>query len=258
MATEPIVSLKNIKKSYLGNTVFDGLNLSLIPGNFYALLGKNGSGKSTLIRILAHREIATSGEGMVLGTSLDCDFAERANLLAYVSEATYMPPGQKIRDLMALHAKVYPKWDPEEAARLAEGFHLNIDKRSGELSRGQLVQMSLVLNLSYGPLLILLDEVTSVLDASARGFLMEELSARVKIGATVLLATNIVTEVQDIANALVLVGGGRIRLNTPISEISSEFLKLKRNPAQDHPIYKQDTCIEVGLSASGAPLYPDL
>lgn len=250
-----VVSLKNVKKSYGGNLVFDGLDLNLTPGNFYALLGRNGSGKSTLIRLLAHREAASSGDGNVLGISLDHDFAELGNKIAYVSEASYMPPGQRVADLMKLYSQIYRGWNQAEAERLAKGFRLDVNKKAGELSRGQLVQMSLILNLAYSPSLILLDEVTAVLDASVRGFLMEELAARVKAGATVLLATNIVTEVQNTANALILIGDKKIKVNASTEKISSEFTKLKKSKNTDHPIFKSDSCIEVGLASNGDPLY---
>ena len=126
---------------------------------------------------------------------------------------------------------------------------------AGELSRGQLVQMSLVLNLAYSPSLILLDEVTAVLDARVRSFLMTDLSERVRLGATVLLATNIVTEVQNIANALILIGDKKIKVNATTEKISSEFLKLKKRKNSDHPIFRRESCIEVGLSSDGDPLY---
>lgn len=250
-----IADLSNIKKKYLGNTVFENLDLQLEAGNFYAVLGKNGSGKSTLIRILAHREAVTGGNATILGVDLDHDFAEVGNEIAFVSEATYMPPGARVQDLIDLHAKIYRGWDRKIEQDLVVGFRLDTKKRSGELSRGQLVQMALVLNLSYSPKLILLDEVTAVLDASAREFLMSVLAARVKKGATVLLATNIVTEVQHVANALILIGDRRVKVNASKEQLSSKFVKLKKEPNDDNPIFRKESCIEVGLSSHGNPLY---
>lgn len=250
-----IAELKKIKKKYLGNPVFENLDLRLEAGNFYAVLGKNGSGKSTLIRILAHREAVNSGEAIILGVDLDHDFAEIGNEVAYISEATYMPPGATVQDLIELYAKIYRGWDRKIEQELVAGFRLDPKKKSGELSRGQLVQMALVLNLSYSPRLILLDEVTAVLDASAREFLMCVLPERVKKGATVLLATNIVTEVQHVANALILIGDRRVKVNAPKDQLSSEFVKLKKEPNNDNHIFRKDSCIEVGLSNNGIPLY---
>lgn len=250
-----IAELNNIKKKYLGNTVFDNLDLQLHSGNFYAVLGKNGSGKSTLIRVLAHREAVNDGAAKVLGVDLDHDFAEVANDLAFVSEATFMTPGVKVHDMIELYAKIYKRWDRKVEQELVAGFRLDTKKRSGELSRGQLVQMALVLNLSYNPRLILLDEVTSVLDASAREFLMSVLAERAKRGVTVVLATNIVTEVQHVANALILIGERRVKVNASKDQLSSEFVKIERQPSTDSPIFRRESCVEVGLSNHGNPLY---
>ncbi|MCO5142098.1 MAG: ABC transporter ATP-binding protein [Oligoflexia bacterium] len=255
IVSKSIVSLKSLKKSYFSNVVFNGLDLNIEPGNFYALLGKNGSGKSTLIRILAHQETADSGSCEVLGVNLDNDFADKGNEIGFISEATLVPPDQKVSSLIEIYSKTFKKWDANEADRLVKGFRLDVNKKAGQLSRGQLVQMALVLNLSYFPSLILLDEVTAVLDAGVRKFLMDVLTKRVQIGATVILATNIVTEVQNIANQLVLIGDKKIKVSAPTQKISDEFYKLTRNKNLDHAVFSKDSCIEVGLSISGEPQY---
>ncbi|RYZ91799.1 MAG: ABC transporter ATP-binding protein [Proteobacteria bacterium] len=251
----PIVSIRDLQKSFLSNSLFEGLNLQLERGRFYALLGKNGSGKSTLVKILAHREVANSGTCQVLGVGLDEDFGAKANQIGFVSELNVLNQLDPGLTFLEQSAAFFQGWNPETADRLVKGFHLDLSKRLRELSRGQQVQLNLVLNLSYHPELIILDEVTSVLDASARDLLMQELVNRVGAGATVVLATNIVTEVQGFATYLILLGEKKVKAAKSTAEISEDFYKIEKRPGDLSAIFQLDSCIEVGLSLRNHPQF---
>jgi len=244
-----VVSLRGIAKEYPGAKVFEGLDLDLQSGNFYALLGKSGSGKSTLLRILAHRESASGGSGLVLGVGLDHDFCEAANRIAYVSEAEAFFPHLKIQELLEINAVDYRNWDGIVAQRLTAGFQLDLAKHAGELTRGQQAQLRLLLGLSYSPDLILLDEIISLLDEKARGFLLEFLLERVQAGATVLLATNFAIEVQQAATCLILLGDKRVKINASGKAIAAGYRKVAR------PFRGGSDCVEVGHSESGETYY---
>lgn len=231
------------------------MDLQLEAGRFYAILGRNGSGKSTLMRILAHREAASGGEAEVLGVRLEDDFAERASEIAFVAEGSLYPAPLALAEIFPFYRAAFPGWSEDLARGLLGAFGLGLEKRVGELSRGQLVQLAVSLQLAYGPRLILLDEVTSVLDAKARGTLLKELRARVAGGATVLLSTNIVTEVQGIADSFVLLGDKRVKISAPAAELAESFIKLRRSLSDDHPVFGAKDCVEVGLGDGGTPLF---
>ncbi|MGZ3653197.1 MAG: ATP-binding cassette domain-containing protein [Bdellovibrionota bacterium] len=244
-----VVSLRGIAKDYQGTKVFDGLDLDIQSGNFYALLGKSGSGKSTLMRILAHRERASAGCGLVLGVGLDQDFCEAANRVAYISEAEAFYPHLTIAELLQINEADFRNWDGIVAQRLAKAFQLDLGKHAGELSRSQQAQLRLLLGLSYSPDLILLDEIISLLDDKARGFLLEFLGERVKAGATILLATNFAVEVQQAATCLILLGDKRVKLNASGKAITAGFKKVMRSCGAG------SGCVEVGHSPAGEPYY---
>ena len=231
--------------------VLADLHLDLEAGKFYALLGKNGSGKSTLMRILAHREPVDAGELSVLGVGIEDDFGAVANDLGFISEVNFLPVDTRIEKILQLHSKVFCRWNAEAAARLVEAFNLDLRKKAPELSRGQQVQVGLVLALSHDPKLILLDEVTSVLDASAREILMRELRDRRDRGATILLSSNIVSEVIGHATDYILLGEQKLKFTAPADEISDYFVKLRRPGDSNHPLFGVPNAVEVSVGTDG-------
>ncbi len=249
------VETQDIKKRYQNQIVLDGVNLKLRPGTLYALLGKNGSGKSTLMRILMRTEIPSSGNGLILGHPLD-DESRSANLeIGYVSEGIdYFLPFT-IQDTFDRLAPLYPRF--REAILLENLQHLDISPRKyfSQLSRGQKMQVALSFALATQPRLLLLDEITSVLDAHARAFCMQALSTFTQDGGTVLMATNIVSEVQHFAHHLLLLSDGRIAFDLPLEEATQLFVKLRVTPETATPRNFDEIAVSVALNSDGSQSY---
>ena len=89
------------------------------------------------------------------------------------------------------------------------------------------MQAGLILSLASRPELLILDEVTSVLDARARFVLLREVRALAESGACVILATNIVTEVHSLADRLLLIEGGRVSADLDLRNPSGEFVLVR-------------------------------
>lgn len=235
--------------------MFEQLDLDLQRGCFYALLGKSGSGKSTLMRILAHRESVLQGHGLVLGVDFGHDFGAVREEIAFVTDERDLPPELKVGEALALSAGRHPGWNELEAQRLLKEFNFDLLESVGTLTRAELVELALLLELPHAPTLILLDEVVSALTEDERKFVLAELTARVRNGATVVLATNEHAEVADVATAFVLLGDHHVQLNAPTMAIAHEYRKLVRRDGEEHVVFQLNCCVEVGISALGEPLY---
>jgi len=228
MPTLPtLVELQSVHKAYGPDPILQDITLRLESGRFYALLGKNGVGKSTLMRLVMRLEPVDQGTGSILGASLDTDCANSSRQIGYVSETLDLPLPIAVQEYFDLYPKLYPTWDQVLFKTLIERLGLSLGKRFSELSRGQKMQLAFAQAFAIRPRIMLLDEITSVLDSTARIFFIERLEEFVRQGGTVLMATNIVSEVNLAATDVLLLHGSKLKLALPITEATSRFLKVK-------------------------------
>ncbi|MCA0272748.1 MAG: ATP-binding cassette domain-containing protein [Proteobacteria bacterium] len=158
MARAPLLQLSGISLTFGGNPVFDGLGLTIQPGDRVALVGRNGSGKSTLMKVMAGLAEPDKGErvvppGVTVGyMEQEPDFASYETLGDFA--ASGLPEGESYRVAVAAEGL---KFDPETAVTAASG---------GERRRAALAKL-----LAEAPELMLLDEPTNHLDIEAIGWL---------------------------------------------------------------------------------------
>jgi len=250
-----LIRLEGISKSFNKKTVLSEINLSLEGGKFYVLLGRNGVGKSTLMKIIMRNEMFDSGQGWVFDQALDKDNSDLNYEIGYVSESINFQIPLKIKKLFSYFSQIYPKWDALFFEDILERLKIDPNKLFQELSRGQKMQVAFASALSIKPKLILLDEITSVLDSNARSYFMDYLKKFTIEGGTVLMATNIVSEVNNYADHIVLLDNAKVRLDLSLNEISKKFRKLRKKPELDHPVFKDIKCVEVGINSDKSTSY---
>ncbi len=246
MSKTAVMELNDVCKSYQSRQVLKSVSLRLEPGLFYALIGQNGAGKSTLMRILARHEAPDRGCGSILGESILKDSREHARRVAYVSESIDYVLPISARNFFEHYGSLFPDWQAGtfESVIRELGIDLNLAFRS--YSRGQRMQIAFAAALAQRPKALLLDEITSVLDARARNLVMRLLGRYVQAGGTVLMATHIVTEVHPYAHRMILIEDGELKLDLPVEEIANRFLKLKRPRDYELDIFDHDECVLVG------------
>lgn len=250
-----LIELNQIQKFFGSKTVLKSVSLKLQEGKFYALLGKNGAGKSTLIKVLMKCEVPDQGSGSVLGKSLDDDDASVNEEIGYVSENLNYTFSMSLSELFRSLSKLYPRWNEEEFQNIVRRLKIDPSRSYRDLSRGQKMQVSFAAAIAMQPKLILLDEVTAVLDADARAYLMDILNQFVKRGGTVVMATNIVSEVQYYADHLLLVDQGSLRLDATVSDLLAKFAKLRLKEGMSHSILQKKECIPVTLNSDRSISY---
>ena len=162
MARAPLLQLSDIRLTFGGNPVFEGVDLVVQPGDRLALVGRNGSGKSTLMKVMAGRTEADSGQVTVPpGTRVgymeqDPDLSGFATLGDFA--ASGLAPGDEYR-----------------IAMVAEGLHLQMDAPVSSASGGEKRRAALAKLLAEEPDVMLLDEPTNHLDIQAIEWLETEL-----------------------------------------------------------------------------------
>lgn len=224
-----MLKIRDLSRKYNSKKcVLDHLNWNLLPGQFHVLIGRNGSGKSTLMKIISGQDPFESGTAEWNGLQLgEWGIGPRAEI-ALVSEVLSVPLTMKMTDLVLAHQEICGSGDVKNWIAAIEthvGFELNRQCRG--YSRGQIVRILLELAFLRRPKLILLDEVTSVLDVHARKIAFQRLSEFRKTGGTILLATNIISEVTQIADTYHILDKGKILLSGSLSELTRSFIKYR-------------------------------
>lgn len=211
-----------LNKTYGNRPVLKGVSLEIQEGEFWTLLGRNGSGKSTLMRILMRQIPVDQGELVFTGLKHPSEHLNQVFcVLEKENEAHDWDLGAYYQKL----SEFYPHWSQVEFDRITLLYGVPLDRKPDQLSRGQKTQVQIAAALASGAKLILLDEVTAVLDARARAHSLRELRAFCDRGGSVLLATNIATEVQGFATHVFVLENGSIVLNHSVQKLQEIYFK---------------------------------
>ena len=249
-----IVEVNGVAKAFAQHKVLSDISFVVEKGSFTALLGKNGSGKSTILNILMGQERLDKGTCLLFGENIQDDPAHLKNKIGYVSEKIRLDHPQSIEKYIDGFGKLFDQYDYDYFKAMAKEVKIDLSKQFGAYSRGQKMQIVLMSALAHHPELILVDEITSVLDAFARSFFIDELKEMTKKGGTVIITTNIVNEVQFYCTDVIFLSDSKVKFQTPLAEIPSNFKKIRPH-LTDHPIFKSENCIWSGINSDGSQSY---
>lgn len=200
-----LVTVEHLEKSFGKDKIFEGFSFKIFESSFTTILGLNGTGKSTLLNILCGRMGSDKVNGNILGADFNTDFGETKSRIAMVAENINFDLGTNLAEFCDYYGQLYQGFDHKKFDELIYLRKLNLRKNFGQLSRGQKMQLCLVLALCQGAEIILIDEVTSVLDYKACQFFLDELESYREGGGTVVLTTNIIDEVQKYTTDLLII-----------------------------------------------------
>lgn len=250
-----IIEVKNLSKHFGKRHVLKNVSFSIEQGTFYALLGENGAGKSTILRILMGGEPIDRGEISIFGKDLYKSHVSIKSKVGYVTENIFYDLPIKMREISSYYESLYPNFQASIFFDLAKARNFDLNKRFADYSRGQKMQISLMLSLALKPDILFVDEVTSVLDLYSRKFFMNKLHQFVQNGGTVVMTTNIITEVQNFATHLLMLKDGRIRMNSEIHDIPKHFIKLRKKEGTEHSIFLDNECFWAGENTDGSQIH---
>lgn len=235
-AEAPAVSLVGVRVVRGRTVVLDELNLSVASGAVTAVLGRNGAGKSSLMACLAGLAPLAQGQARVLGLDPWRDRRRLFERLAYVPEVPDAPANVRVRDLLAFDRAVCPHFDEVAAKRRIDRADIALGALAGALSRGQKTQLALALALAREPELLLLDDPTLGLDPLARRTLLDELvDTLAERGPTVVVATHDLDLAERLAQDVVLLAGGRVRVAEPLEALRERVRRLTLAPGVTLP-----------------------
>ncbi|MEU9402417.1 ABC transporter ATP-binding protein [Streptomyces sp. NPDC048242] len=211
-----VIEVTDLRKSYGGRAVVDGISLAVEEGEIFGVLGPNGAGKTTTVECVEGLRVPDAGRVRVTGLDPVADHAEVARVLGAQLQQSELQPKLTVREALELYASFYPA--PADWRTLAERLGLTdrLDTRFARLSGGQQQRLFIALALIGSPRVVVLDELTTGLDPRARRDtwqLIEEVRAS---GVTVLLVTHFMEEAQRLCDRIAVIDKGRVAaLDTP-------------------------------------------
>lgn len=219
-----ILSVNNLSYSIpTGSHILSDISFSLVKGEFLGVLGKNGVGKTTLMDLLMGFRNHIRGEIIVFGDSPVNLHRRNYRRVSFLSQEVYLKKNISIRNFLDFHASFQSNYQEAEELRLLEYFNLSEDQKMGALSTGQQKKVQIIANLASTPELILIDEITAVLDPETRMQFFKLLEEyKLKHNVAIVMATNIAEDLIVRADKILFIDEGEGSVHDP-SEINNLF-----------------------------------
>ncbi len=214
IAADKAITADRLVKLYKGGMAVNGISFALSHGSVTALLGGNGAGKTTTIAMIMGLVAPTSGSVTVLGATMPKGRYQVLHRMNFESPYVDMPMRLTVRQNLNVFARLYGV--PDVVARIAElaaQFDLTdfLDRPTGKLSSGQKTRVSLAKALLNHPEILLLDEPTASLDPDTADWVRAEIEKyRAEQGATILLASHNMREVERLCDRVIMMKRGEI------------------------------------------------
>lgn len=222
------IEIRDLNKSFDSFKAIDKLYLQIPAGSIFGLIGPNGAGKTTLIQMLSGIIRPDSGDAFIMGRGIREKDGGIRDQVGYVPDVPVMYPSFTVAEMYRLGSKLYPFWDGEHCRELHRAFNLPAGLRIRNLSRGQKVQVSLVMALALRPRLLLLDEPTAGLDPVVRrAFLhtiIEEVAER---GTTVFYSTHNLNDLEQSADHIAALNQGKLVFSHSLDELKESIHRLQ-------------------------------
>lgn len=230
-----MVQIRGLQKSYKNFKVLDGLDMTINKGDVYGFLGKNGCGKSTTMNIICN--IIPKDEGEIIlgenGEDVKIGYLpETPALFGYMNGYEYL-------EYIASCAN----YQGDTKKRIAEVMEITGMTEGGKrrikgYSRGMNQRMGIAATIFNNPDLIILDEPTSALDPEGRAEVMSIINNLTQTGATILLCTHILSDVERVSNRIGIMKNGRLAIEDTIANVKNRFMKNSieinlANPTED-------------------------
>jgi ABC-2 type transport system ATP-binding protein len=225
-----MLSLTNVTKRYTSRTALSEISLEVEAGSTVGLLGPNGAGKTTILRLLLGFTQPTSGSVLVRG--LEPSDPESRRGLGYLPERMILPERMTVRGLLHLHADLAGIDRGDHVRQADEAMEqVGIADRAkdgiGTLSKGLRQRVGFAQAFLGKPAILLLDEPTSGLDPIGMRDAREWIAALRKRGATVLVSSHVLSEVERVCDKVAILNEGHVVASGSLPELVGDSETLE-------------------------------
>ncbi|MFY1577033.1 ABC transporter ATP-binding protein [Verrucosispora sp. WMMD703] len=220
-STEPAILAEHLAKSYRDTRAVVDVSLRVEVGEAVGVVGANGAGKTTTVEMIAGLRVPEQGRVRVLGLDPRRDRARLRQVLGVQLQQAQLHHALRVTELVNLYRSFYP--DPRTTEELLDLVELTEQRRTSfdKLSGGQQQRLSIALAIAGRPRVVILDELTTGLDPTARRRMWGTVERLRSEGVSVLLVSHTMEEVERLCDRVVVLDAGRVvALDTPAGLIT--------------------------------------
>lgn len=214
-----IVEFKNVYKSYGDKDVLKGIDLNIPKGKIVGLLGPNGSGKTTIIKLINNLLQVDEGSIEINGMKPS---VETKKIISYLPEKTYLNDWMKVKDILSFFHDFYKDFDIQKANEMIKNLKIDKNERLKTMSKGTKEKVQLILVMCRRADLYILDEPIGGVDPAARSYILDTILTNYNENATLLIATHLISEIENICDEVVFISNGEILLQGDVDDIREE------------------------------------
>lgn len=224
---DPIISIKNLQKSYGSKRVLKGINMDVYPGQVIGYIGPNGAGKSTTVKILCGLLTDYTGDVTIKGLELKSHAMEIKRLIGYVPELAELYDVLTPAEFLSFMGDLYGLPQDTVTDRLEKiltvlGLKDQIHQRMETFSKGMRQKVLIASGLLHNPEIIILDEPLSGLDANSVIIVKDLISRLAKEGKTIFYCSHMMDIVEKVSDQIILIHDGVILANGTFEELKQQ------------------------------------
>jgi ABC-2 type transport system ATP-binding protein len=213
------IEVIGVYKRFGSTVALDGMTFTVLPGRLTGFVGPNGAGKSTTMRVILGLDAADAGTALVGGSPYR-SLRHPMSHLGALLDAAAVQPGRTARNhlLWLARSQGLPACRVDEVAEMV-GLHHAIRRKAGGYSLGMRQRLGIAAALLGDPPVLMLDEPFNGLDPEGIMWMRGLLTSLAGQGRTVLVSSHLMSELQDVADHVVVVGRGRVVADTSMSQL---------------------------------------
>jgi ABC-type multidrug transport system ATPase subunit len=221
------VETQSLQKSYGSLAAVNGLEMHVPRGSIYGFLGRNGAGKTTTIRMLAGLTHPTSGQMRVLGLDPKTSRIAILERTGFVVDKMLLP-SMNGNDLVRFNRGFFPHWSDTLGKKYADVLEIPMKQKFRKLSTGSQTKLCLLLALSQGAEMLILDEPTAGLDPVVTDQLLHVLvDDFANEGRTLFLSSHHLSEVERVADWVGIIDQGSLLLEARLDDMRANFRRVR-------------------------------
>lgn len=222
-----MIEVKAVSKYFGNKQVLSNIDLNVSSGNIFGLIGVNGAGKTTLIKCLTGIYKLNEGEIKINSASV-FDNVEVKKIVGYVSDENDYFSYFTVKEVLKFYKLTYDSFSIDRFSELNYIFKVPEKTMIRSLSKGMKMRLSIMLNLSIMPKVLILDEPTNGLDPIIKkefiNILLDDVSER---GTTIFLSSHNLSDLERICDSVAIIDKGQIVYKNSIEEMKKTIRKIQ-------------------------------
>ncbi|HDR8182287.1 TPA: ABC transporter ATP-binding protein [Bacillus thuringiensis] len=211
-----LLKIENLWKRYGLKAVIRELNIGVTEGKIVGLVGDNGSGKTTLLKMIAGLQHPSEGSITIAGKQVGLETKE---IVSFMSDKPVFDDWMTVKDSLFFYRDFYKDFDIQKAVDTIAEFKIPLEERITALSKGMVEKLQIILTFSRKAKLYVLDEPLGGIDLVSREHVLELILQFYREDCTILIATHLIGEVENIFDEVIFLKDGESVLHENVEEL---------------------------------------